>query len=610
MARDRVPAATQSTAAKAARRYQHRYHPRARENTCWRTDGGTIRRQSQVDDCLEGDSRDAVHANSVRGFDPDPYVDIAAHYLVPVLFRDDNDVNDDDAHVPQTIEAEKALKRCLRQCERVWRDTESNKGDTTASPHVRMANLPSSDQTERQSSRKRLSDLILGTSVMRMRHWYVLNRRVGDTLAAVDGSTYLLEPIVGVEPWMMKVDAGTSQAYDNCCTDARMDVARDLVRLHAHYLLKTDTRIAADDEAKDSIHWPTDTIQRIAVQQSLPSFIVRLLVDQYGEHEAELLCRLANKPGPITLRRNFIICDSDEALTRRLWEEDGIKSFVPRPSTGTGTDGDESAMTPMPSGCIRLDFDGGSSASERPTKSLWSLQAWKDGWFEVQDVGSQIIVESVDIQQSDNKVVDFCAGNGGKTLALASKMWEMRQKCGKNSQDGTIIAHDIVESRLKQIQGSLARAGLNGWENNDMGMVQNHIPTIQATSNATSIGEGVADAVLVDAPCSSLGVLRRRPGHRWALKENMITQDLPSIQFDILTKASRLVKPGGKLVYATCSISRFENEGVVEMFESLDGFSNEWRPWVFEGMGANYRSILPHRDDSDGFFIARWRRMG
>ena len=622
-----IPAGTKSTAAAAAaaavRRYRARRHPRTFASTYWRAGGDNRRRQSQVGICLDGDDSCGT-GNSDRELDP--CVDIASHYLVPVLFRDNDDEDDEDASAPQTIEAEKALKRCLRQCEKVWRGAtgtpaaggnrqkggnghSAGEDSATTAARLLMANLPSSDQTERQSSRKRLSDLVLGTSVMRMRHWYALSQRVGDAFALLDGN--YLEPIVGVEPWMTMVDTSTSRANDDCCTDARMGIARDLVRLHAHYLLRSDT--AADDEAGDSIHWPTDTIQRIAVQQSLPSFIVRLLVDQYGAQEAEMLCQLANKPGPITLRRNFIKCDSDEALAQRLWEEDGIKSFVPCASTGAGTAGDESAMTPMPSGCIRLDFDGGSSASERPTKSLWSLQAWKDGWFEVQDVGSQIIVESVDIQQSDNTVVDFCAGNGGKTLALASKMWRVWQQAreaGENSQAGTIIAHDIVESRLKQIQGSLTRAGLSRQEENDMGMVEDYVPTIQTTSSATSIGEGIADAVLVDAPCSSLGVLRRRSGQRWVLKENMITQDLPSLQLDILTRASRLVKPGGKLVYATCSISHFENEGVVEMFESLGGFSGEWRPWVFEGIGANYRSILPHRDDSDGFFIARWRRMG
>ena len=550
---------------------------------------------------VQGDDGYNTPACDDQGLLVDPCVDIAAHCLVPVLFHDDSDDADEDSNKAETIDAEKALKRCLRQCERVWRDTEGN-GDATA--RLMMAGLPSSSQTERQSSRKRLSDLVLGTAVMRMRHWYVLNQRFGDAFTALGGN--YLEPIVGVGPWMMKADAGTSRADKNWCTDARMGIAGDLVRLHAQYLLESDI-ITDDDEAKETIcQWPTDTIQRIAVQQSLPSFIVRLLVDQYGEREAEMLCQLANKPGPITLRRNFIKCESDEALMQRLWEEGGIKSFVP--GALTGTDGDEQLIKSPPNGCIRLDFDGGSSASERPTKSLWSLQVWKDGWFEVQDVGSQIIVESVDVQQTDNVIVDFCAGNGGKTLALASQMWKVRQQIGEKPQAGTIIAHDIVGSRLKQITGSLARAGLVSGEENDMGALNDCLPTIRTTSNATSIGEDVADAVLVDAPCSSLGVLRRRTGQRWSLTEDMITQDLPSLQLDILKKASRLVKPGGKLIYATCSISRFENENVIEMFASRDGFSDKWQPWEFEDIGVNYRSILPHRDNSDGFFIARWRR--
>jgi len=542
-------------------------------------------------------------------------VDIAAHYLVPVLFRDDAAGEEEADAGTNPIEAEKALKRCLRQCERVWRGTANTDGrgasnkptPATADAGVMIGDLPSSNQQERQASRKRLSDLILGTSVMRMRHyWHVLNERGDKSLAAALTALARLEPhIVGLEPWMMVATNGTGTskaneinyaARDDGIDNARRDIARELARLHAQYLLRSNST-ATTTEAGQLLHWPTDTIQRVAVQQSLPSFIVRLLVDQYGAQDAEALCRLANKPGPIMLRRNAIRCESNEMLMQRLWEEDEIKSFVP-----------DAFTMPTPSGCIRLDFDGGSSASERPSKSLWSLKAWREGWFEVMDAGSQLIVKSINIQHTDIIVVDYCAGNGGKTLALASAMWEVRQGAEENLQTGIIVAHDIVASRLKQIQGSLDRAGLSGGKENDGDMLHNDIPAIQTTSNATSICEGMADAVLVDAPCSSLGVLRRRPGHRWVLAEDMITRDLPSLQLDILTRASLLVRPGGRLVYATCSISRFENEDVVEMFESEGCFGKEWQPWNFEDIGTNYRSILPHRDESDGFFIARWKR--
>jgi len=513
------------------------------------------------------------------------YVDIAAHYLVPVLFDD----HDDKSGKVNTIEAEKALKRCLRQCERVWRgDIDSNAAsDATAIARL-MVNLPSSNQYERQTSRKRLSDLILGTSVMRLRHWYVLNQQASLFVG--------VEPIVGVESWMVAATDEDSATQENSIgARAGAGATRELVRLHTQYLLSTNT-------TGDAIQWPTDPIQRVAIQQSLPLFIVRIFSEQYGASEAEILSQLANRPGPITLRRNAIRCESDEMLIQRLREEDGIKSFVPG-----ATSSSDALSIPLPSGCIRLEYDGGSSASDRPSKSLWSLQAWKNGWFEVQDVGSQFIVDSVDVQHSDDTAVDFCAGNGGKTLALASRMWEVRQRAGENSQAGTIIAHDIVGNRLKQIEGSLARTGLRGGELHD-DIPSNHIPKIRTTSDATSIGREVADAVLVDAPCSSLGVLRRRPGHRWALTEDMVTREFPSLQLDILTRASQLVKPGGKLVYATCSVSQFENEGVVDMFESREDFGGEWLAWEFEDVGSHFRSILPHVDGCDGFFIARWKR--
>ena len=508
----------------------------------------------------------------------DSYVDIAAHYLVPVLFRDSHD--GDGSKTTNAVEAEKALKRCLRQCERVWRNDFNAESDAPTSAAILMANLPSSTQFERQSSRKRLSDMILGTSVMRLRHWFVLDQQRKHKQNA-------LEPIVGVEPWM--VDA-TPPPPENSTDATRMEITRKLVRLHAQYLLlgTNNTRTTADD---DVVQWPTDTIRRIATQQSLPSFIVRLFVDQYGPEEAGMLSQLANRPGPITLRRNAIRCESDELLIQRLWEEDEIKAFAPEGA---------------PSGCIRLEYNGESSALDRPSKSLWSTQAWGDGWFEVQDVGSQFIVDSVDVGGGDCTVVDFCAGNGGKTLALASRMWEIRQeqRAGGISQaeSATIIAHDIVGSRLKQIEGSLARAGLGD------DIPNNCLPKIQTTFDATSIGTEVADAVLVDAPCSSLGVLRRRPGHRWALTEDMITREFPSLQLDILTRASQLVKPGGKLIYATCSVSQFENKGVVDMFQSRERYGDDWITWEFDDNGSHCRSILPHVDDCDGFFVARWKK--
>ena len=132
----------------------------------------------------------------------------------------------------------------------------------------------------------------------------------------------------------------------------------------------------------------------------------------------------------------------------------------------------------------------------------------------------------------------------------------------------------------------------------------------------------MADIVLVDAPCSSTGVLRRRPSQRFKLREDEIKNDFPSIQASILKEGSRLVKVGGILVYATCSILHQENKDVVDAFESDDDSIDKWERWHFhhdptssgvthlhEYMDGHCRTLLPHENDSDGFFIARWKRI-
>ena len=88
----------------------------------------------------------------------------------------------------------------------------------------------------------------------------------------------------------------------------------------------------------------------------------------------------------------------------------------------------------------------------------------------------------------------------------------------------------------------------------------------------------------------------------------MITREFPSLQLDILTRASQLVKPGGKVIYATCSVSQVENEGVVDMFQSRERYGDDWITWEFDDNGSHCRSILPHVDDCDGFFVARWKK--
>jgi 16S rRNA (cytosine967-C5)-methyltransferase len=352
---------------------------------------------------------------------------------------------------------------------------------------------------------------------------------------------------------------------------------------------------------------------------------VASLMDQYGMEETEQICHISNQPGPITLRRNSLKCKSNKALMDRIQQEDNahvtpllsVYKYLPPANSSSNNNTSELLLKSWqpPNGCLRLETN-----PHENKRSIWSMQSWKEGWFEVQDVGSQLIVDATEACAGET-VVDYCAGNGGKTLALASRLHatsgdETATNVVTNTSTSRIYAHDIVDERIRQLRGSLGRAGLlNG---------KNAIEIHTTTNETTDLEDGMADIVLVDAPCSSSGALRRSPSHRWIMTQQDMQSVLPKLQLEVLRLASRLVKPGGgRLVYATCSITKWENENVVKAWEeensssnATDGDGGSWVPWDFDpaewppqpGMAPHCRSLVPHKHDSDGFFIARWKR--
>ena len=267
--------------------------------------------------------------------------------------------------------------------------------------------------------------------------------------------------------------------------------------------------------------------------------------------------------------------------------------------------GDKLVWQP-PQGCLRLP-------SSPRKQSIWSMPSWQDGWFEVQDVGSQVIVQATEACAGET-VVDYCAGNGGKSLALISQML-LASKNSANVRPSRIYSHDISNEWIRQLRGSLPRAGLSSPMSGKGEDNQTSIQIITTTNAQMDIEGGIADVVLVDAPCSSSGVLRRRPSQRWNITQDTAQFELPKLQLEILRNASKLVKSsGGRLVYATCSIFKRENENIVKAIEREMGDS--WTAWDFsaqqwphqEGVKPHCRRLLPHVHDSDGFFIARWTR--
>jgi len=205
--------------------------------------------------------------------------------------------------------------------------------------------------------------------------------------------------------------------------------------------------------------------------------------------------------------------------------------------------------------------------------NVFTTDVFKKGWFEVQDASSQLVAEFLDVK-AGMKVVDTCAGAGGKTLHLAALM----------ENKGQVIAMDIYENKLKELKRRAKRAGAHNIE----------MRVIDSTKPIKKLYDK-ADRVLIDAPCSGLGILRRNPDAKWKMQPEFIER-IKKTQAEILNSYSRMVKPGGKLVYATCSILPSENQEQVEKFLTSEN-------------GKHFslikdKKILSHESGYDGFYMA------
>jgi 16S rRNA (cytosine967-C5)-methyltransferase len=242
-------------------------------------------------------------------------------------------------------------------------------------------------------------------------------------------------------------------------------------------------------------------------------------------------------------------------------------------------EGFETIPTPMSSIGLRLP----------KRMPIFTSQYFKAGHFEVQDEGSQLVALLVDAE-SGQKIIDFCAGAGGKTLAIAAAM--------KNK--GRILAWDNSEKRLSQIKERLRRAGVDN--------VQTHVLSSEHDAFIKRHKE-TANRVLVDAPCSGSGTWRRNPDLKWRFTQKDLDEMLV-LQQSILQSASRLVKPGGRLIYATCSIFKNENDDQIERFlKSVNHFrvvcaQKIWDKTSDGGSAPSYLHVTPHQDGVDGFFAA------
>jgi 16S rRNA (cytosine967-C5)-methyltransferase len=251
----------------------------------------------------------------------------------------------------------------------------------------------------------------------------------------------------------------------------------------------------------------------------------------------------------------------------------------------------------------------GEGASARPTRhSPWglvldghanafALPSFQEGHFEIQDEGSQLVALAIGARPGW-KVVDACAGAGGKALALAAEMH------GK----GSLFALDCDRDRLEEAKRRARRAGVHN-------LRSRHIPPGAEAAAALADLAGQCDRVLVDAPCSGLGTLRRKPDGRWRLRPDDVAR-FAALQKELLLRFAGLVKPGGRLVYATCSVGSAENEEVAAFaLREAPGLAPlplaaALGEGLARALGAagHTLQLLPHRHGTDGFFLAAFTR--
>jgi 16S rRNA (cytosine967-C5)-methyltransferase len=302
-----------------------------------------------------------------------------------------------------------------------------------------------------------------------------------------------------------------------------------------------------------------------AVRADLPDWLWEKLVSQRGESEAMLVARAMLNAAPLDLRVNLARLDREGALERLSAE--GL------------------AGSPTPYSPAGIRMTGKPAINRHPL--------FTEGLVEVQDEGSQLLAWLLGPRRGE-MVADYCAGAGGKTLAISMLM----------RGTGRVYAMDVSAKRLGALAPRAARAA-----------VTNIHPVVLAGDNDARVKRlaGKLDRVLVDAPCSGFGTLRRNPDLKWRHRPEAVAE-LARKQQGILESAARLVKPGGRLVYATCSVLREENEAVIESFAARHPEFSELScaellhsQRIAIDCGARLR-LWPHVHGTDGFFAAAFAK--
>jgi len=321
-------------------------------------------------------------------------------------------------------------------------------------------------------------------------------------------------------------------------------------------LLRQYVRLA---EVSDPLKLPRKKIQRLGISHSFPDWIVEIFHQQLDEQETDQLLAWFNQVPTLDLRVNILKSSVDQVESALIEQGINVERVPHLPQA--------------------LRLSGG-------TGSIQNLPGFKQGWWTVQDSSAQLVTHLLDPQPGE-VVIDVCAAPGGKTTHIAELMGD----------NGKIWAGDRSEKRLKKLQENVQRLDLHS------------ISLCPGDPRSLTQFTQTGDRVLLDTPCSGLGTLHKRPDIRWTQTPAKL-KELSQLQRELLAHTATWVKPGGTLVYSSCTLNPLENEEVIQSF--LDAHKN-WQikppppnsPAAPFATSLGWVKIFPHEHQMDGFFMVK-----
>ncbi|HEY9821974.1 MAG TPA: 16S rRNA (cytosine(967)-C(5))-methyltransferase [Candidatus Sericytochromatia bacterium] len=422
---------------------------------------------------------------------------------------------------------------------------------------LRSAQLKSADSgasQERSPDRGLVTELVYG-SVRRQRTLDALIDQLGKKKAHQQPPEFRTILHIGLYQLRYQERIPASAAVNTTVELAKENGFKGLAGV-VNGLLRQYERLAA---SADPLQLPMEPIERLGVLYSFPDWMIQMWVEQLGIEETEQLCEWLNHSPAIDLRVNPRRTSIEEVEAAMQVAGVDVRRVPPLPQA--------------------LRVLGG-------TGTIQKLPGFNEGWWTVQDSSAQLVSHLLDPQVGE-VVIDACAAPGGKTTHIAELIGD----------EGKIWACDRAASRLRKLRENTQRLQLRS------------IQICTGDSRNFSQFTNSADRVLLDAPCSGLGTLHRRPDIRWRVTPATV-QELSVLQRELLERASTWVKPGGTLVYATCTLHPQENEDVIQLFLA---HHSHWKieppppdsPLSAFSTPQGWLKVWSHRHQMDGFFMVR-----